>query len=176
MNIIEQQIELHFGDEFPSVDKQARRYCQSLLGRPWWGPNSGVMISNEGGKQGMWISALASIIEHKDDVETGLKAYGLRLRAEYGSDKLQDLPLNVEIEVPLTKVRERDADLSRSHTLDGLGDTILPLSGIELDFFTTFASIKDIQETSSLLGISYNEGRKVYQRVTMRGKRRLQER
>ncbi len=172
MRIIYQQLALHFGDNYPSVSKQARKYCNSLLARPWWGTNRETMIGNEGGPQGMRLNAMLSIIEHEDTIETGLRAYGSSLRLEYGSDKMQDLPL--EIEISPTEEGERPADSLESHSLDGLSDTILPLEGIELDFFTTFASIKDIQETSSLLGISYNEGRKVYQRVTMRGKRRLQ--
>ena len=171
MSITNQQLELHFGDDYASVDKQARRYCQSLLGRPWWGSNRSTMIGNEGGPSGMRINALMSIIEH-EDVETGLRAYGSRLRLEYGSDKMQDIPLDTEISP--TEEGERRADSLESHSLDGLSDIIRPLSAIEEDFFTTFASVKDIQETSSLLGISYTEGRKVYQRVTMRGKRRLQ--
>ena len=134
------------------------------------------MISNEGGEQGMLISALASIIEHEDNVELGLKAYGLRLRAEYGSDKLQDIPLNPEIEVPLTEGGEGSDPFLGAHPLDGFGQTISTLTDSEREFFTTLASIKDIRETSALLGISYQEGRKVYKRVRARAKYALQER
>ena len=175
MKLINEQLELHFGDNYPSVAKQANKYVNSLLSRPWWGANRETLIGNEGGPQGMRLNAMLSVIEHEDDIETGLKAYGSSLRLEYGSDKRLDVPLDPEIEDSPTEEGERPANSSlESHSLDGLGDIIRPLSAIEEDFFTTFASVKDIQETSSLLGISYNEGRKVYQRVTMRGKRRLQ--
>ncbi len=179
MSIINQQLELHFGAEYSSVAKQARKYVSYLLGRPWWGPNREAMIGNEGGPQGMRLNAMFSIIEHEDTIEIGLKAYSSSLRLEYGSDKNADVSLdtgtyNSQITIEISPTGEEPADSLESHSPDGLGDVILPLEGIELDFFTTFASIKDIQETSSLLGISYNEGRKVYQRVTMRGKRRLQ--
>ena len=171
-SIIKQQLELHFGDDYASVDKQARKYVNSLLARPWWGANRETLIGNEGGPQGMRLNAMLFIIEHEDDIETGLRAYGSSLRLEYGSDKLLDLPLVIEISP--TEEGERRADSLESHSLDGLSDIIRPLSAIEEDFFTTFASVKDIQETSSLLGISYKEGRKVYKRVWARGQRRLQ--
>ncbi len=174
MSIVNQQLELHFGDNYASVDKQARKYVNSLLSRPWWGANREALIGNEGGPQGMRLNAILSIIEHEDDIETGLRAYGSSLRLEYGSDKQTTIPLDEGIEISPTGEGEPRADSLESHSPDGLGDIILPLTDTEMDFFTTFASVKDIQETSSLLGISYSEGRKVYKRVWARGKRRLQ--
>ena len=174
MNIINQQLELHFGDNYASVDKQARKYCNSLLVRPWWGANRETLIGNEGGPQGMRLSAMLFIIEHEDNIETGLKAYGSSLRLEYGSDKQKTISLDPEIEVSPTEVHEGGEDSLESHSSDAFGQVSGSLSSLEKDFFSTLASVKDIRETSSLLGISYKEGRKVYQRVTMRGKRRLQ--
>jgi len=137
MNIIKQQLELHFGDNYSSVYKQAKKYCSSLLSRPWWGANRETLIGNEGGPQGMRLNAMLFIIEHEDDIETGLRAYGSSLRLEYGSDKRLDILLDPEIEVPPTGEGEPRADSLESHSLDGLSDIIRPLSAIEEDFFTT---------------------------------------
>jgi len=176
MSIIEQQLKLHFGDQYPSVEKQAKKYVNSLLARPWWGANREAMIGNEGGPAGMRVNAMLSVIEYEDDIEPGLRAYGSSLRLEYGSDKLQTVGLDERIEVTPTGEGEAPADSLESHSLDGDGEEILPLTDHERDFFSTLASVKDIRETSSLLGITYSEGRKVYQRVKYRARSRLQER
>jgi len=178
MSIIEQQLKNHFGDEFADVNKQSIKFIQHLLSKPWFGDNKVAMIANEGGPSNMAVQALYSIIEHEDQVKDGLKAYSTRLRSEYGSDKQLDLPLDDEIEYTSAETEEEGQPVGLPsgalQSSDGAGDVIETLSALERDFFSTLASVKDIRETSSLLGISYKEGRKVYQRVHNRGTRRLQ--
>ena len=182
MSITEQQLELHFGEDYADVKKQSVKFIQRLLSRSWFGNNKQAMLENEGGSSNMAIQALMSIIECDGEIREGLRAYSNRLTLEYGSKKLTDIPLNDDLDYTLPEAKDAlgpvrpELSSEELHSLGRASDIILPLTDIEKDFFTTLASVKDIQETSSLLGISYTEGRKVYQRVTMRGKRRLQER
>ncbi len=180
MSITEQQLELHFGDDYPDVRKQSAKFVQRLLSRSWFGNNRQAMLENEGGSSNMAIQALMSIIEHNGEIREGLNAYSNRLTLEYGSKKLTDLPLNDDLEHTSRETRPapfpvgEELGSKEPSSLGSDGDVFLPLTDTEIDFFSTLASVKDIRETSSLLGITYKEGRKVYQRVTMRGKRRLQ--
>jgi len=164
-----QQLLLHFGDDYPSVVAQATRYCNTLINKPWWGPNRKVLLTNEGGVAGMRLNSLMYVIE-LEDIRLGLHAYGQYLRSEYGSDKLLTLEYSsVPEEDPNPLGGE--GSLAGVHPLDGLLHVLRGLSALEEDFWATYASIKDVKETSSLLGISEKDGYRIWRRVKGRASR-----
>jgi hypothetical protein len=189
---------------------QSRKFCYTVINKPWWGKNLPALLNNEGGLPGMKVHALMSIIEHritpiidKEDIVVGLKAYGRYLRQEYGSSKLSILPLD---EKTISHFRISEGGLvqpfgeavppsqerlySLYETLDAkktippgqdvsasenkyLGDVLryLTLTVEELEFFRYYTSVKDITEASALMGLSYKEGFRIYDRVKHRAAR-----
>jgi hypothetical protein len=72
---------------------QTRKFCTTVINKPWWGSNLPVLLNNEGGFSGMKVHAIMSIIS-VEDIKLGLKAYGKYLREEYGSNNHELLPLD----------------------------------------------------------------------------------
>lgn len=171
--LIDQQLALHFGDEYNNVTNQATRFVKNIVRKPWWGSNRDMLLNNEGGLPGMRLSALVSIVE-KEDITDGLKAYGKYLRSEYAPDKNVNLPLEVDVHVNKTVTDSHPLGVSSDwsgNDLQSLYGAVqeMALSPREHEFFTTFSSVRDVRETSSLLGLTYKEGHRIYNRVKMRG-------
>lgn len=173
--IIQQQLEEHYGDEYKTVVQQATRFCKAVVAKPWWGENRAMLINNEGGIPGMRLSALVSIVE-KEDITAGLKAYGRYLRSEYAADS-QHLSLEaLEIDLYVNKtdhldsLMESDLDRTESFDLQSLYGLLekMNLSPGEREFFQTYSSVRDVQETSALCGMTMDDGFRVYDRVKHR--------
>ena len=81
--IIDQQIELYFGDDYPSMLKNAQVFVgvhdDLLMG---WGVDKDELLNNEGGRAGLLRKALCHIIEEGDQGK-GLRAYSKALVQEY---------------------------------------------------------------------------------------------
>lgn len=217
--LVVEQLRLHFGEEYVNIASQTRKFCTTILNKPWWGRNRASLLGNEGGYSGIELNAMMSIIEHQDnsdcpygspiadpkDIVVGLKAYGRYLRSQYGSEILSTLPLLDELEYTSPKI-------GGEHPLPTIGEgcplvplgthslyessdaekTIVPgqdvltpknkysdnvlryitMSGEELQFFGYYANVLDVREASGLMGISYNEGLRMHNRVKHRAARR----
>lgn len=192
--LIDEQLMLHFGDEYRNVVSQATRFCKTVVNKPWFGENRSMLLSNEGGMPGMRRQALLSIIEKEDIIPDGLKAYGLYLRNEYGIDKTEHL---VPLEDIGTATRSREPDdlqpvglpsespVESLQTLYGLlnSKTQLPVENVsqilteilhsddERELFTAYASVQDVQEAAALCAINIDDAWRIYSRVKMRVKR-----
>ncbi len=81
--IIDQQIELYFGDDYPRMLKNAQTFVgvqfDYLLS---WGASKNEVLTNEGGRAGLLRKALCHIIEEGDEGK-GLRAYGSSLAEAY---------------------------------------------------------------------------------------------
>ena len=81
--IIDQQIELYFGDDYPRMLKNAQKFVgvtfDYLL---TWGASKNEVLTNEGGRAGLLRKALCHIIEEGDEGK-GLVACGRSLAKEY---------------------------------------------------------------------------------------------
>ena len=105
LNILEQQLHLHFGESYPEVKKQTAAFCITVIHKPWWGENLPVLLNNEGGMHGMRTHALMRIIE-KEDITLGLKDYGNYLYSEYGlTSKPALLSFNEDLEYNFPLIR-----------------------------------------------------------------------
>ncbi len=88
--IIDQQIELYFGDDYDRILNHTRKFVktnyQQLI---IWGANKDQILDNEGGRRGLLRKALCYIIEEGDE-GNGLRAYGKYLAHEYTSAYQRD--------------------------------------------------------------------------------------
>ena len=181
--ILEQQIELHFGEQYVKVVSQTDRFCKYLIAKPWWGQNRQTLLTNEGGLKGMRWQALTYIIEKDDNITIGLKDYGNYLRAEYGKE-YHALPLEEHIVSLKEKTDEPSYqtflsdDGSPSDALQSLWKLLekIALTRDEAEFFQIYASIQDVKETCELLSISLKDGRRIFDRVRHRATYRLMKR
>lgn len=196
-NLLTQQYQLHFNTDYDLVVSQTVKFIKTVINKPWWGENRSVMLTNEGGMNGMRDTALSHIIE-VGEITKGLKAYGNYLRREYGADKVTPISLEILLcvngeESELDDTFDSDFTESRSvgtqplagvssysqydllHAVSPTRDDSrledLQLSPIEREFFETYASVKDIREASALCGISEAEGYRVWRRVKGRAGR-----
>ena len=173
--ILEQQIQLHFGEQYAEVVSQTDRFCKYLIAKPWWGQNRKTLLNNEGGLKGMRWQALTHIIEKGDNITIGLKDYGNYLRAEYGKE-YHVLPLNEGIVSLIEKTEEPSFqtflsdDGSSEGDLQSLWKTLekIALTRAEAEFFQIYASINDVKETCALLSISFKDGHRIFDRVRHR--------
>lgn len=193
MNIIEQQLQLHFGDTYLNVSQQAGRFCNYLISRPWWGENRPALITNEGGLDGMRRAAMCSIIEMDNHITAGLKAYSNRLRKEYSTNTLplddisEQMLFRIDLSLGTEIGRLETRDVSSSDHLSGGGSNYrlwdlfdnprsegfvnFKLTEIELEFFRAYESVQDIREASALVGIHHKDGKRLFDRVRVRAKR-----
>lgn len=81
--IMRQQLELHFGDEFPTVYANTRSYIKGLIAKPWWVDRM-AMINSEGPLPRMVEDALCHIID-KGEKKLGWASYTSYLSSFYGS-------------------------------------------------------------------------------------------
>lgn len=90
MSIIEQQLKLHYGEDYGEVRHATEKFMSRLLGRrAWWGDNRENLIAAEGGYRNMVNTALAWQVEHDDRTE-GLRAYSRFLQREYAMHRQDD--------------------------------------------------------------------------------------
>ena len=175
MKLIDEQLQLHFGDEYRNVVSQTVRFCKTIINKPWWGENRPVLLANEGGLVGMRRTALCSIIE-KGDIETGLKAYGSYLCSEYKpnhSISLEiDFPSTIETETETLLVSDSHSSESSLQSLYGLLHNCLR-TDLEAQFFHAYASVKDVREAASLCGLNEDAGWRLYARVKRRADRTI---
>ncbi len=88
--IIDQQIELHFGDDYDRILDHTRKFVKTNYQRLLsWGANKDQILDNEGGRRGLLRKALCYIIEEGDE-GNGLRAYGTYLAHEYTSAYQRD--------------------------------------------------------------------------------------
>ncbi len=81
--IIDQQIELYFGDDYPDTLKTAKKMVRtSFRLLVSWGADRYELMTNEGGRTGMLRTLLCYIIEEGDNVK-GQKAFNKYLSQTY---------------------------------------------------------------------------------------------
>ena len=184
--IIQQQLELHFGDTYPNVVSQTVRFCKTVVDKPWWGQNRNVLLNNEGGMSGMRTHALTYIIE-LEDITLGLKAYGKYLRSEYGLEKptpLEDIgEFRIEMrdepepfggsdsrgsETPSVSIRFTLENFTFEEPFSSPLLRKINLTTRETEFFQVYASVSDVKETCALMAISEAEGWRIWMRVKNR--------
>lgn len=83
MTILQQQLELEFGEKFSTVKAKATSYVKGLIGKDWWRDRK-VLLTSEGPLESMVEQCLMFIIE-KGDVIEGYRAYTSHLTQWYGT-------------------------------------------------------------------------------------------
>lgn len=82
--IIQQQLQLHFGEEFNTVYAKTRSYVKGLIGKSWW-VDRRALLSSEGPLSRMVEDCLSHVID-KGDTILGYRAYTSYLSSLYGSN------------------------------------------------------------------------------------------
>lgn len=102
--IIDQQLELHFGEDYEVVKGRANKYVHSVMSSTWLKRSEKNRASRvEGGIPGLRRLALLYIIEAEDDIDRGLSDFGNYVAREYGStNRRSGDALNVSLK-PFTK-------------------------------------------------------------------------
>lgn len=194
-NIMEQQLELHFGDEFVETREHAAAFITALIHRNWWMDNRDMLVDGEGGIPAMINTALCWIIQ-KGDRSEGLESYSRFLLAEYsphlnrtgsrsGPNHTNWLPIEAVSEDSITAP---DGDTTLESLLgDSSGVLSNPLHRVvshstdtlfrdseEEALFETMASVggNSAAIAGKLLGMDPYHTRLVYKRVRERAARR----
>ncbi len=82
--IIDQQIELYFGDDYPRTLAKAREMvASSYKAMVGWGANKNELMNNEGGRAGMLRTMLCHIIEAGDDEPKAFRTFNKYLAQTY---------------------------------------------------------------------------------------------
>lgn len=82
-SIIDQQIELHFGDEYKPTIVETRKYIAACFNNiRKWGGDTQAILDSEGGRKNILRTALATIIE-VGTISEGLERWSKRLTNEY---------------------------------------------------------------------------------------------
>jgi hypothetical protein len=185
MNIIQQQILLHFGDDYHIVLEQARKYVAiSYRNMLRWGANRNQLLDNEGGRVGLLTTALLTIIE-VGEVADGLKRFSNRLATEYLNGQHAKWETLEILEDML--LAGKDGGTGRSYgdpsALPQEGYTPLDVTdnesqlppldeiirtGEELELYTILASVPDLREAAALMGVTYDHAKTLNNRVGQR--------
>lgn len=188
MSIVQQQIELHFGDEYPTVESQAKRFVSTVYRRyNGWSKGGGEeLLRGEGGMEGAMLGALATIIE-VGDVREGLERWAKRMSQQYTNNHERTFAgLNDATDIPSLVVEEGgehplgDAPATPLPGLHPLrvggeirrrasgGLTVDEMIAEETDFCETLISTHSLTETAEFMGIPYERAKSIKARIKYR--------
>ena len=197
--ILDQQIVLHFGEEYDATLASVLKYTKTILNRPPLAAQKYRIFNCEGGGGNLSRLALSYIIE-KDDVDDGLDAFSTYLDEEYSSsnnrakthhtkwvgleDNLATASNVMAAEAALEPFRVPAAAPSGGlQPLRPHGVKQVLFNEEETELYTTLASLNyqpgigrrgrqksygKLQEAFDLLGLSREDGQRIYRRVKAR--------
>jgi hypothetical protein len=82
--ILDQQIELELGDEYPEALERARKFVGATLNMYKRWNKTQIILDGEGGRAGVLRNCLATIVE-VGDISEGLDRWATRLAVEYAN-------------------------------------------------------------------------------------------
>ena len=132
--IIEQQLELEFGDDYPNLKANTTSYVKGLIGKPWW-LDRRSLIASEGPLENMVTDCLCRILEEGDRIR-GFKAYTAYLSKFYGSG-VKETPTDSELVEVWDKLCPVSFDDTRSEIF--VGDLPEWISKDQAEFMEAYA-------------------------------------
>jgi hypothetical protein len=189
MSILEQQLELHFGDEYEENRRRAEHYVKYLISRPWW-VDKQAMLNNEGPLYSMVNHCLLYIIE-KGSVGDGHGAYATFLAEQYGTSIKANHATTLNDGTSMDTVRWSSIGLtetdSTSAALSGLTPykrelVEQPLKTLKVqlyprhkEFLEVYAKVGNVQEAGNLLGLSEASAWSLYRNARTSIRKQLKE-
>jgi len=179
--IIEQQFELHFGDDYDATLRSVLQYTKTILNKPPLVSHKYRIFDSEGGGGNLSRRALSYIIE-KGDVGNGLKAFSSYLNEEYSSSNNRANTHHTKwagLEYSMDRLdAEAASEPFRVPFAASLSGDIRSLSPFveqtlqtdqERELFSTIAALNgSIVESFNALDLDHKEGWRIWYRIYRR--------
>lgn len=193
-HIIDEQIQLELGDDYPKALKATRKYISKVIqNADRWGSSSAAQVSGEGGMNSMMRNCLLHIVEQQN-IEDGLERYGRELASEYMSGSRNKNTVSYEVLLDSTRGHTSDQYLdgqreslrtplpyasvsedSRLEPTDEENDDDLPLSMVikneeERELYEAIAATASLKDAAELIGMDYDHAKVLNRRVWARAR------